>query len=866
MSQTNDLAYSDELIGPIPTQPGQYALEYPTKPEEELERVQNAKYASYEHPLYLPHRHEHPPQREHTIQKEFNRAYCTASTKEEEDMAEWYYCTIGLDQFFLIPTDQFDPMNGDQDHSGNIKADTYLSFQQFKLLHDLRQQFSNLDSLRRTLQESWALLLMECDKKHRQMNGEKEEQESVKMRHPLLDNQEHQKPIKLEIIISQNQQILEREPIPRPQQPTPEQQEKEKKSFEDQPEPHMLLQRIFLQWSKGELSQLPKDPAKPFYYRSDLSTQLPRSESKDINAITGRTLLRDLLPFGHTRTNVFPILEQPEPLDHHQLETARNSVSPVVPTNTSKPFVPINMNVKLVEKKHLNTSQTMTNASSTNYTPTALRAYVLSITTTTKTTGDPTLTIGTNMETMTTTETESRRLQIKNRGNSAILVRFILSNNSKFLSGGVGCESKVLYITDHEKYCKVLITTWDYLATQSLFEYLDGMLFPNAATSPPSLSEPIPASQQNTNDSDEKEAIMQGLAEINLRAHEFDFNSPDTEDNEEPQQNRGQSCPVSAVRFEPAPDSDLNIDPSSGPTISSSSSMYISACQLANHPLPSSNISGAQISLTHTNTLTINLDANARVSPVTGGSSTVDAPLEPQGANRRRTTRLAATNAVATTITSDNQVQGPGEAIAERHIVVYTIRAGLECVEYVNKACGEEAIDQLWKDPIIPKIMGEHSSKFYLMDLAGYFFSEILWIGQPNQLLYVHCLSSVLVTLIRAVEYTWSTSALGALSKYSQVLREERSQNWMAESLILFESVINLRWFLYTSIILFLNKIDVFTDKPPKLPLEHYFPKYTGGADIKKAAKYILWRFRQANRAKLNVYPHLMQAMDTESV
>jgi guanine nucleotide-binding protein G(i) subunit alpha len=39
----------------------------------------------------------------------------------------------------------------------------------------------------------------------------------------------------------------------------------------------------------------------------------------------------------------------------------------------------------------------------------------------------------------------------------------------------------------------------------------------------------------------------------------------------------------------------------------------------------------------------------------------------------------------------------------------------------------------------------------------------------------------------------------------------------MQESLILFESVINSRWFLRTSIILFLNKIDVFKAKLPKV-------------------------------------------------
>lgn len=42
-------------------------------------------------------------------------------------------------------------------------------------------------------------------------------------------------------------------------------------------------------------------------------------------------------------------------------------------------------------------------------------------------------------------------------------------------------------------------------------------------------------------------------------------------------------------------------------------------------------------------------------------------------------------------------------------------------------------------------------------------------------------------------------------------------QNRMRESLYLFESVINSRWFLRTSIILFLNHIDVFKQKLPKV-------------------------------------------------
>lgn len=72
---------------------------------------------------------------------------------------------------------------------------------------------------------------------------------------------------------------------------------------------------------------------------------------------------------------------------------------------------------------------------------------------------------------------------------------------------------------------------------------------------------------------------------------------------------------------------------------------------------------------------------------------------------------------------------------------------------------------------------------------------------------------------------------------------------------------------------MFMNKIDVFRNKLPKarqshkprcwllidrlsqVPLERYFPEYTGGSDVNKAAKYILWRFMHANRARLNVYP-----------
>jgi hypothetical protein len=77
----------------------------------------------------------------------------------------------------------------------------------------------------------------------------------------------------------------------------------------------------------------------------------------------------------------------------------------------------------------------------------------------------------------------------------------------------------------------------------------------------------------------------------------------------------------------------------------------------------------------------------------------------------------------------------------------------------------------------------------------------------------------------------------------------------MMESLLLFDSVVNSRWFIRTSIILFLNKVDIFREKLSRSPLGNYFPDYSGGLDVNKAAKYLLWRFNQVNRAHLNLYP-----------
>lgn len=73
-------------------------------------------------------------------------------------------------------------------------------------------------------------------------------------------------------------------------------------------------------------------------------------------------------------------------------------------------------------------------------------------------------------------------------------------------------------------------------------------------------------------------------------------------------------------------------------------------------------------------------------------------------------------------------------------------------------------------------------------------------------------------------------------------------QNQMQEALMLFESICNSQWFLKTSIILFLNKIDLFKQKISHSPVQKYFPDFQGEANYKVAADFFAENFKRLNR------------------
>lgn len=138
-----------------------------------------------------------------------------------------------------------------------------------------------------------------------------------------------------------------------------------------------------------------------------------------------------------------------------------------------------------------------------------------------------------------------------------------------------------------------------------------------------------------------------------------------------------------------------------------------------------------------------------------------------------------------------------------------------------------------------------NSFKFKVLDAGGQRLERKKWI---------HCFDNITAILF-----------VLAISEYDQMLFEDEKVNRMHESIILFDSLCNSKWFLNTPFILFLNKIDLFESKLSKSPLRKYFPDYTGKAtDLDEAVKFFEKIFLNLNATKKPIYVHRTCATDSK--
>ncbi|KAG7327598.1 hypothetical protein KOW79_009204 [Hemibagrus wyckioides] len=212
-----------------------------------------------------------------------------------------------------------------------------------------------------------------------------------------------------------------------------------------------------------------------------------------------------------------------------------------------------------------------------------------------------------------------------------------------------------------------------------------------------------------------------------------------------------------------------------------------------------------------------------------------------------------------------------------------------------------DAIQSLWADTGL-KICYSRRREYQLLDSTEYFMSNLERIAAQD---YIPNAQDVLrvrfpttgindysfvvekITLrivdvggqkserrkwIHCFEYVTSLIFLASLSEYDQVLEENNQDNRMEESLTLFYTTIHSPWFANSSIILFLNKMDILAEKIKTSDLHSYFPRFQGRKrDPDAAMEFIREMYKQQaqnpeKKENKTIYPHFTCATDTNNI
>ena len=208
-----------------------------------------------------------------------------------------------------------------------------------------------------------------------------------------------------------------------------------------------------------------------------------------------------------------------------------------------------------------------------------------------------------------------------------------------------------------------------------------------------------------------------------------------------------------------------------------------------------------------------------------------------------------------------------------------------------------KAIQMLWRNDSGIKQCFARSNEFQLEGSAAYYFDNVDKFADPN---YICTDEDILKGRIKTTGITenefnigsskfkvldaggqrserkkWIHSFQGitavlfvlAMSEYDQMLFEDERVNRMNESIMLFDALLNSKWFRDTPFILFLNKMDLFDEKVKRMPIRKYFPEYQGRVgDSEAGVKYFEKIFLSLNRSNKPIYIRRTCATDTQSM
>eukprot|EP01127_Copromyxa_protea_P004445 TRINITY_DN14307_c0_g1_i1.p1 TRINITY_DN14307_c0_g1~~TRINITY_DN14307_c0_g1_i1.p1 ORF type:complete len:342 (-),score=30.73 TRINITY_DN14307_c0_g1_i1:47-1072(-) len=143
--------------------------------------------------------------------------------------------------------------------------------------------------------------------------------------------------------------------------------------------------------------------------------------------------------------------------------------------------------------------------------------------------------------------------------------------------------------------------------------------------------------------------------------------------------------------------------------------------------------------------------------------------------------------------------------------------------------------------------IGIEGHDFLIVDVGGQRSERRKW---------AHCFENV-----DAIIYMVS------LSEYDQTLFEDGVTNRMVESMNLFDHICNMKWFMNVTLILFLNKKDIFETKIKTTNITSAFPNYEGPQEYQPAAEFISNKFLEINKSpERKIYPYMTCATDTDNV
>eukprot|EP01128_Nolandella_sp_AFSM9_P007225 TRINITY_DN3901_c0_g1_i1.p1 TRINITY_DN3901_c0_g1~~TRINITY_DN3901_c0_g1_i1.p1 ORF type:complete len:361 (+),score=87.39 TRINITY_DN3901_c0_g1_i1:59-1084(+) len=207
-----------------------------------------------------------------------------------------------------------------------------------------------------------------------------------------------------------------------------------------------------------------------------------------------------------------------------------------------------------------------------------------------------------------------------------------------------------------------------------------------------------------------------------------------------------------------------------------------------------------------------------------------------------------------------------------------------------------DAIKTLWKEPSIKTAWGR-ANETQVLESAAYFFDSIdrldtndyepktddilrarqkttgiievkfSYEGHEFRLVDVGGQRSERRKWLHCFEDCTAVMFCVAMNEYDKMLYEEANVNRMHEAVSLFQQTVNSKWFDTVSLILFLNKSDLFRDKISTVDLKVAFPEYSGGLSYDAALLFIASKFKSLRKDQdRKTFVHVTTATNTDTV